>query len=278
MNRLLVRTLSSIGIVAAVALAMFTNHLVFGALMIIVLYFALVEFFHMSIGPIFIVQKYLGLISAFIFFIIEYISAFYGLEHRYFALNLIPLLLLCISCLFIPTRLRGMLIRLPHIFFGLLYIGLPVGLSPILMVKDGRFDGMLMFSLLILIWASDVGAYLVGSGLGQRPGSHKLAPNISPRKSWWGVIGGVLCCIICGNVLNMTGWLPIGSIHSTVVSFIIASTGICGDLFESLWKRHFGFKDSGNIIPGHGGMLDRIDSALFAIPSAAVYLMIFNLI
>lgn len=278
MKKFWIRTVSAIVIVVAVALAMLTAPVVYGALALLVLYFALAEFYSISVNNLFSVQRRLGILCAGFFFILEYMATFNGMDSRLLALALLPLTALCISCIFLPESEKPMMERLPYIFFGLVYIGLPIGLSPVLLCNDGVFDGKLMFSLLILIWASDVGAYCVGSTLGQRQGSHRLAPSISPKKSWWGVVGGVLCCIVSSIVLCRVGWMYIGYLHSAIVAVIVAGTGVCGDLFESLWKRHFSVKDSGNIIPGHGGMLDRIDSAIIAIPAAAVYLFAFNLI
>ena len=79
-------------------------------------------------------------------------------------------------------------------------------------------------------------------------------------------------------MLHLVGWLPYGPVHSLVLGVLVSVAGVCGDLFESLWKRWFGVKDSGNCIPGHGGMLDRFDSSLLAIPVAVVYLTLFGLL
>ena len=93
-----------------------------------------------------------------------------------------------------------------------------------------------------------------------------------------GFIGGIVFCIIGSVVLYLSGLFEFNIVHCIAVALIIGCTGVCGDLFESLWKRHYGVKDSGNIIPGHGGILDRFDSSLVAIPLAAIYLISFNLI
>ena len=135
-----------------------------------------------------------------------------------------------------------------------------------------------MLSLFILIWMSDVGAYCVGTALGQRPDARKLAPSISPKKSWWGFWGGVFFCVAAAVGLHFLTWLPFGLLHCIALGVIVSVAGVCGDLFESMWKRHFGVKDSGNCIPGHGGMLDRFDSSLVAIPLACVYLTLTGLL
>ena len=180
------------------------------------------------------------------------------------------------TAIFLPSR-EGFG-DLTYIYAGLLYIALPVSLSPLIVMDGEVFDGWLLLSLFILIWVSDVGAYCVGSLFGRRPDARKLAPSISPNKSWWGFWGGLGFCVAAAVGLHYLTWLPYGLVHCIVVGLIIAVGGTCGDLFESMWKRHFGVKDSGRCIPGHGGMLDRFDSSLVAIPMACIYLTLIELI
>ena len=130
-----------------------------------------------------------------------------------------------------------------------------------------------MIGMLCIIWASDSFAYLTGKAFGK----HKLFERISPKKSWEGSIGGAIFSIASSFVFAhffpfMSTWQWAGLVV-TVVIF-----GTWGDLTESLMKRQLGIKDSGNILPGHGGMLDRFDSALMAIPAAVVYLYVMTMI
>ncbi|MBO4447591.1 MAG: phosphatidate cytidylyltransferase [Bacteroidales bacterium] len=161
---------------------------------------------------------------------------------------------------------------------GALYIGLPIAVAPIMIVRGDVYDGLTLLCCFILIWSADVGAYCLGTLLGQKPDSRKLAPSISPKKSWWGVAGGIILSLAAGFVLWFFKWLEMPIWHVLILSFIICACSIAGDLFESALKRMFGVKDSGNLIPGHGGLLDRLDSALLALPVAAVYLISFHLI
>lgn len=129
-------------------------------------------------------------------------------------------------------------------------------------------------SLFIFLWANDTGAYLFGSWLGQ----HRLFPRISPKKSWEGSIGGGLTAIVASQVIAT--FIPFAETLPDVTSRLLWAglalltvvIGTWGDLVESLLKRRLGIKDSGNILPGHGGMLDRFDSSLLAIPAAVVYI------
>lgn len=154
-----------------------------------------------------------------------------------------------------------------------LYIALPFALLNILAFHNDvasssvSYNPVLPLSVFVFIWLSDTGAYCVGSLIGK----HRLFERISPKKSWEGSIGGGFFSIASSLVfahffpfLNLFEWMGLAL---TVVVF-----GTWGDLTESLMKRQLGIKDSGNILPGHGGMLDRFDSALMAIPAAVIYL------
>lgn len=160
-----------------------------------------------------------------------------------------------------------------------MYIALPFSMINILAFENSSFDGQVHFdtllplSVFIFLWTNDTGAYCSGSLFGK----HKLFPRISPGKSWEGSIGGGIFVIIAAAIvgyfansgdaphtLSIAGWIGLG--------IVVVFFGTWGDLVESLFKRTLGVKDSGNILPGHGGMLDRFDSSLMAIPAAVIYL------
>ncbi len=161
-----------------------------------------------------------------------------------------------------------------------MYVALPLSTINILAFRD--YGGQVVFSYLtplsifIFLWANDTGAYCFGSLFGK----HKLFPRISPGKTWEGSIGGGLLVLavaaIIGYVENSnTGELMYGNTMSVAqwmgLGLVVVFFGTWGDLIESLFKRTMGIKDSGKILPGHGGMLDRFDSSLMAIPAAVVY-------
>ncbi|MCH2046787.1 MAG: phosphatidate cytidylyltransferase, partial [Saprospiraceae bacterium] len=155
---------------------------------------------------------------------------------------------------------------------GIVYIGIPTTLLVSMPLTDE--SGMLVIlALILMVWASDVFAYLLGSKIGK----HKMFPRISPKKTWEGtfsgVIGamvtGVLCFYVFAEVrFSLTLWLVLGA---TCTIF-----GILGDLVESMLKRSLGIKDSGTILPGHGGFLDRFDAFIFAVPFAAFVIEIMD--
>ncbi len=172
-----------------------------------------------------------------------------------------------------------------YTMFGQMYIAMGFSLINILAFEqapDGsgvRYDMLLPLSIFVFLWVNDSGAYCTGSLLGR----HKLFPRISPGKSWEGSIGGgVLVLAVAAAVghwanqgdnphtLGIAGWMGLG--------LVVTVFGTWGDLVESLFKRTLNVKDSGSLLPGHGGMMDRFDSSLMAIPAAVVYLYTVTLI
>lgn len=165
-----------------------------------------------------------------------------------------------------------------------MYIALPLSTINVIAFRQAA-DGLnyyyylLPLSIFIFLWTNDTGAYCTGSLFGK----HKLFPRISPAKSWEGSIGGGILILIVASImyyiesqgenlsgLNLIEWLGLG--------LVVVVFGTLGDLVESLLKRTLGIKDSGNILPGHGGILDRFDSSLMAIPASVVYLYSLTLV
>lgn len=276
MRDFLTRTISGIVFLAVMVFGLIWDRGIFACLFVTILVTALHEFYEITLKGRFRIQRLLGLVAGGTAFLLVAWCCFYGLDPRWIAMAMIPMLLIPASCLLLPTR-EGFG-DMSYIYAGLLYIAMPISLSPLLMMDGEVFDGWFMLSLFIMIWCSDVGAYCIGTAFGQKPGSRRLAPSISPKKSWWGFWGGIVFCVGAGIGLHFLTWLPFPLVHSIALGVIIGVFGVCGDLFESMWKRHFGVKDSGKCIPGHGGMLDRFDSSLVAIPAAALYLLIFGLL
>lgn len=164
-----------------------------------------------------------------------------------------------------------------YAFASQMYVALSFSLLNVLafqydpMTNHTQFEPIYPLSVFLFLWTSDTGAYCCGSAL-HKYFPAKLFERISPNKSWVGSIGGGVLCMVVAVVLwhffpdklTLGGWLGMGL---TVCVF-----GTWGDLVESLFKRQLGIKDSGHILPGHGGMLDRFDSSLLAIPAAVLYL------
>ncbi len=154
------------------------------------------------------------------------------------------------------------------IILGMVYIGIPFALLDFIAFDGEHFRANTVFGLLLLTWINDTAAYLVGSQIGR----NKLFPRISPKKTWEGSIGGGISTLIVSGLLayvfeeqSVIEWMVLGSI---VVVF-----GSIGDLIESMLKRSYAVKDSGTLLPGHGGFLDRFDAFIFLIPFATAYIL-----
>ena len=272
MNNFAVRTISSVVFCAVMVAGLIFDGSVFGALFLIIMLVAMREFYNMALGSQYAAGQRLAMLSAAMVLTTTVVFCQGGIEARWILLGILPLMVMPV--VFVFMKQRPEFGRVAYIYAGLLYIAMPICLSPFLVYSGNGFNGHLLLSIFIVIWLCDVGAYCVGSALGQKPDSRKLAPSISPKKSWWGFFGGVFFGTLAGLVLHFVGWMPFSLAHCIVLGALISVCGVCGDLFESLWKRWFGVKDSGNCIPGHGGMLDRFDSSLMAIPVALAYIVI----
>ena len=196
-----------------------------------------------------------------------------GDSSKMFALYGFTLLYLLISELY--RRSEDPIRNWSLAFASQLFIALPFSLIPLISLHNDVIEGSLQYdwiytlAIFVFLWTNDTGAYLVGTLFG-RYIPYKLFPRISPHKSWIGSIGGGLVSLIAAAVLwhfvhglTLVQWMGLAT--------IVCIFGTWGDLVESLIKRQLGIKDSGKIFPGHGGLLDRFDSALLAIPASYVY-------
>lgn len=236
------------------------------------------EFYSMTMGEAYKQSQRSATVGGVIFFLSAN-SYFFGGFHltSLVGMGLLVIFLLMVESIF-TYKENDEFLKTGYLYAGLLYIGLPLALSNAVVFRTGEFSGLLMVAFFCIIWASDVGAYCFGMLLGQKSWSKKMCPAISPKKSWAGFWGGMLMAMLAGAILYWTGLFAFPIWHCLIVSALMHVTGVLGDLFESLWKRSTGVKDSGNLIPGHGGLMDRFDSALFAIPTGFFYLLIFGLV
>lgn len=229
------------------------------------------EFLRMTLGKKHPGIRIAAIVTAAVAFILCVLAGRDLLPVRWLGINAFTLLALLI---FMITDHRDFK-EYSYVFTALLYIALPLCLLPFFVERAGA---MLLLSFFILIWVSDVGAYCFGMVFGQKIWPAKLCPEISPKKSWAGALGGLLVTLLAAYILQLLNLLPFSLAHVFILGTIMNVSGVFGDLFESLWKRQFGMKDSGTIMPGHGGLLDRFDSSLFAIPAGAFYLILNELV
>jgi phosphatidate cytidylyltransferase len=150
---------------------------------------------------------------------------------------------------------------------GVIYVAFPLSLASVVYKAVGANA---MCSFFILLWANDTFAYLFGVAFGR----HKLFPSISPKKSWEGYVGGIISVVAAAWALHRL-FGDVELVHMVAFGVIISVTAVLADLVESMFKRSAGLKDSGAIMPGHGGLLDRFDAVLLSLPLVFVYVQLF---
>lgn len=263
MNTFFKRTISAIIFGAIVLTAIFWNVYSYFALFLFITFGCLWEFYSLIKQP----KKLFFVLKGCLIFILSILIVLNILPVICFVLVLPFLLIFFINQLYSdsekPFQQIGMNI------LGLIYLAIPFSLLNFVVISNGNYSWQKILGLLLLIWTSDTMAYIIGSLIGE----NKLFEKISPKKTWEGTIGGIIFCVGLGWFLSnyflewtMTDWI--------VIAFIIGVFGNFGDLIESQLKRSVGVKDSGTIMPGHGGFLDRFDAFVFTLPFVFVYLRI----
>lgn len=268
MNNFLTRTLSAIvyaGLVIGSILVQpicFGGHpLLFGVLFMIVSTLAVREF-HALVGSDIKTMTYSMMSNVLLFSTLYFL--FYGdviwrgLLIAYVAVMLLALITHLFRPQVQPIQSWG------NLCASQLMVALPFALMNGIMMHNQ----WMMLALFILLWVNDSGAYIVGSLTAKRKGgNHKMFPRVSPAKSWEGLIGGFVFDLVAGYVFFRIGWMGDMSLMDSLFFALAGGVfGTLGDLMESLFKRTLGVKDSGKFMPGHGGVLDRFDSLMLAIP------------
>lgn len=311
MKNLVVRSLSGIVFIIIMVGGLLWRIDSYAVIMALIIAGMMQEYMTITLGKKFPVHKALAITAGLILFVSLIRIQLYGTSPMSLLITLVPIVAIFIANLYVKefnqhefkadpgsvtykARVNNGYEAFPFVITSLLYIAVPMSLTSLIVFKQGtapvmqyasdftnmqpvpEYSGYILLSMFIILWATDVGAYCFGSTLGQKFGK-KLFPSVSPKKSWIGFWGGMLSAVIVAVILQQTALLKINIIHSVVLAIIICIFGVWGDLVESQLKRNFGVKDSGNIMPGHGGMLDRFDGALLAFPIAIIYLKIFVL-
>lgn len=171
---------------------------------------------------------------------------------------------------------KGFSAQSPSVGFraALGFLVLPSAIAGLIAVRSSALQVGGLLTLFFLVWAADVGAYFAGRAFGR----HKLAPGVSPGKTWEGFVGGMLSALAIGGVAWHLLQLSVPLLPWLILCALVTAISVVGDLTESLLKRQVGLKDSGKLLPGHGGVLDRIDSLLSAAPAMALGLRLFGLL
>ena len=195
------------------------------------------------------------------------------LDGRYLAPILIIVLLLLLTWEMFRKK-RHVMENISVTFFGSVFVGLSMSMFIQLQQlgfsgQSGHLGGYMVLAVFVGVWTCDSLAYFVGSAIGK----HKIFPRVSPNKSWEGSLSGLLGALIAMILVVRAGWLPgLTFMDAMVLGLITGAAGQIGDFAESLVKRDVGVKDSSNLLPGHGGAWDRLDSILFAAPLSYLYL------
>jgi phosphatidate cytidylyltransferase len=265
LNNFSQRLLTGIAFVAVLLGSIIFSPYSFIILFSSITFFGLWEFFTLAEKLFVVPQKIFCSFAGTLFFLLSSFAFFQKIGF--------DSLLLCIPVLFfiffaeLFSNHNNPFTNIAFSVLGIFYIIVPFSLLACIAFNHGIYTTHLVLGLFFIIWANDTGAYLVGVKFGK----HRLYEKISPKKSWEGSMGGAISSLLVSWIvseyffeLTTRSWL--------VVALIIIVTGTLGDLSKSQFKRSIGVKDSGNILPGHGGILDRFDALLMAVPFVFTYL------
>ena len=278
MKNLMVRTLSGLVLVAVFVGAVLGSQWSFGALLLLILVGGQTEFYKLARETGLSPQRWMGLAVGVLLFALNFIvfrqfSRSVTDEAGGAVLYLLLYIGLLLPTLFVCELFRRSATPLANLgatLLGVLYVAVPLSLLlyvPVL-AGDGVWRPETVLCYIFIIWANDVFAYLVGMTFGR----HRLCERLSPKKSWEGFFGGLAGAVVTGlaaaYALDANYWVWGG------VALVASLSGVAGDLVESMFKREAGVKDSGQVIPGHGGVLDRFDALLLSAPYVFLYLLL----
>lgn len=271
MNNLATRTITGTGFVIVIVGSVLLGQVVFSSLFLMISILGMWEFYGLIEAGGGHPNKPVAVLSGVILYVSFAINSCGYFDGRVLLLNIPMLFILFIAELW--RKQENPFANIAFSLLGVLYIALPFGLmtfffSPV--VPSGPLHYGTALGFLIILWSSDTGAYLVGSLLGK----HRLFERISPKKSWEGSIGGALLAFAVAYGISFI-YAGLSPFEWLVMAALIVIFGTWGDLVESLLKRSLNIKDSGNILPGHGGILDRFDAVLMAVPFVFVFLTLF---
>ena len=275
MKNLAVRTMSGLVLAAVVLGAIAWSQWSFGALLLVLLAVGMHEFYALAGKQGNSPQKIVGLVAGIVLFVLNFAFVSEDIEilgsarQAYgcglaFLLLLLPAMFICE----LYRRNENPAAGIGTTMMGVCYVALPLSLMCYIpMVGSDTWNPWVMIAYIFIIWANDVFAYLVGMSVGR----HRLCERLSPKKSWEGFFGGLAGAVVMGvvaaKVLDAHVWVWAG------LALVAAVSGVLGELVESMFKRAAGVKDSGKLIPGHGGMLDRFDAMLLSAPFVFVYML-----
>ncbi|MDP4267232.1 MAG: phosphatidate cytidylyltransferase [Bacteroidota bacterium] len=265
MKNLLIRSLTGIIFVVAILGSLLFNRYIFLFLFFVFTIAGLLEFYSLSEKTGAKPQKVMGILTGIIVYSINAIINVFG--DMEWLLTIIPFVF-SIFIFELYRKSERPFNNIAYTLLGIIYVAVPFSFMTYYTNVIFKY---ILLGFFILIWTNDTFAYLTGMALGK----HRLFERISPKKSWEGSIGGAIFALLAGyilsiyfQILTMEQWL--------IFSGIVIITGTFGDLTESMFKRSIDIKDSGSILPGHGGILDRFDATIMAAPFIFTFLKLFT--
>ena len=259
------RAITGFFFVIVMLASVLTGHYVFDVFYFLLGSFCLWEFYGLLKSASINANRPVALINGAFIYVIFVLIAYDDEAHRFILLLPVTLSAVAIAELF--KKNDAPFTNIAYTYFGLLFTIVPFSFFHALGYIDGAFNPHLPLAFLLMLWGNDTGAYLVGSKFGRT----KLFERHSPKKTWEGFIGGIVITI--GIALILDNFFTEEPLQNLIwMAVLISVFGTIGDLIESMLKRSLNVKDSGGILPGHGGLLDRFDGLLMAAPIVYAYL------
>jgi len=263
------RTITGIVLVLLVIASVITHQYFFSLLFLIFTGIGLWEFYSLVERAGVYPNKTAGIIAGMVLFATNALIATNILHLSWLLLNFVFVFLIFLLELY--RNNPNPFTNIAFTFFGLLYVALPFSLLnyfPNPAFLPGVYHSSLLLGFFFLVWINETAAYVIGTAIGR----HHLFERVSPKKTWEGAIGGGLLALVSA-VLIASHYQQVSMADWLIIALIVVVFGSYGDLFESMFKRSIKAKDSGNILPGHGGVLDRFDGVFMAAPFVFVYLL-----
>lgn len=261
-QRIITGVLGAAAIITGVSFGAWSYFVVFFLICVLTLW----EFYRVSLVEGVKPDKTLGIASGILLFSITFLIQKQILVYQYYFL-LFPLIALMFIVKLYSQNEKKPFTNIAFTLLGLFYIALPLSLMNYAAFENGEYHFQIILGSLLILWATDTGAFFAGTYFGK----HKLFERVSPKKTWEGFVGGAILALVFAYGLSqffdyftVTQWMIFG--------VIIIIGGTFGDLVESLFKRSIAIKDSGNVLPGHGGFLDRFDGLLISSPFLVAFL------
>ncbi len=271
MSNLVQRTITGVIFLVLVIGAIALDKLSFFILFELITIGAMYEFYTLAEKKKYKPLKVYGIIVGAVIFAVNYFFVIDIIGSEVFLL-IIPLII-SIFIIELYRKSEHVFVNVGFTILGILYIAVPLSFASYIVISKGTSDYNfhLLLGFLFLTWAYDTLAYVFGISFGK----HRLFERISPKKSWEGFIGGTLSSIGIAYVISIF-YTELSFFQWAILSVLISVVGTYGDLVESSFKRNIDEKDSGSILPGHGGLLDRFDAVLFTLPLFYVYLQLIH--